>query len=89
MNKVKDKLTGRQYEIHGVNENGKPVTVYASNEVDGILHLTMMESGTRRQAFLDLNEMIECLGLLKYGDEFMDALRKAKHAKKDPEDGQI
>ena len=78
MTGVKDKLSGRQYIIPGLNSHGKPVNVYASNEKDGQIHLIL----AGKEAWVNTNDLIDALGLLKYGDEYMAKLKHAKHAKR-------
>ena len=75
MTAVKDKLTGRQYQVHGVNEKGQPRSMYMSNEVEGLTHINL----GGKEIYVDSNTLIEVVGLLKNGDDFMERLNKARH----------
>lgn len=77
MTPVKDKLSGRQYALRGKDSNGKDASVYLSNEVDKKVHLNLGGN----ELFVDTNELINIIGLLKFGDAYQASLDKAKEAK--------
>ena len=82
MTPVKDQLSGRQYILHGKDPNGKDVKIYLSNEVDGLLHMNF--SG--KEIWVKPNDLLDIIGLLKFGDAYqasLDRIKEAKHAKHD------
>lgn len=81
MTKVKDKLSGRQVGLTGVNQKGQPRTLYLSNEADydQLIHLNL----EGKELFVSFNELIDAIGYVWYGPEYMNQLKHAKHAERD------
>ena len=82
MTPVKDKLSGRQYMLPGIDNHGRESVMYISNEVDGILHINL----GGKELFVDTNKLLDIIGLLKFGDAYqasLDRVKEAKHAKHD------
>lgn len=82
MTPVKDKLSGRQYVLEGLDSDGRTVYMYLSNEVTGRLHVNL----NGKEFWVNPDKLLDIIGFLKFGEKYDLALRRnkeAKHAKHD------
>lgn len=78
---TKDILSARQYALAGTGANGRNAFVYISNEVDGLLHMNF----GGKEIWVKPNDLLDIIGLLKFGDVYqasLDRVKEAKHAKR-------
>lgn len=80
--KVKDKLTGRKVSVFGINEKGQPRTMYMTDEVPHLIHINL----AGKELYVEGNELLDGIGKVLYGEEYVERLNNARHVKKECDD---